>query len=351
MEMLENLPQIEADRADAHALSLMLARALRYIQLQQLSTGELPSYRRAPNGKMEYCFSPFVTTFVHDALACFDPHSAWFEASALAQVAEQHRHWFVRSVSTLRKRMRALIAWQEDAQGTWRFFGHGSGVAPDAATTACAATVLLERRAHVPARQWQAHAQALRRFRSADGLYFSRVEGNGRGDSGMNGDGKRIIRIDRIVNANVLRFLALVGGETIELVKYLQDELAGESLERGSPEYPNPLCFFYVVARAWQQAYLPEQDHVSRALTPHLLSLQADDGSFGGPLSTALALSTMLDLHFVGAALERTRQALAQCAQPWGGWGYEDFLSNGFGSPAWTTALAMSALARAHAVA
>ncbi len=71
-------------------------------------------------------------------------------------------------------------------------------------------------------------------------------------------------------------------------------------------------------------------------------------GGFGGPLSTALAASVLLDLDYEGPELEHALASLRDGLQRWGGWEYEEFLIGGFGSPAWTTALCMVVQARAQ---
>lgn len=81
-------------------------------------------------------------------------------------------------------------------------------------------------------------------------------------------------------------------------------------------------------------------------LTPQIVGRQGPDGAFGGPLSTALALAALLDLGYRGPALAPARTALLNGVDPLGGWGYEDFVIHGFGSPALTTAVALAALVR-----
>ena len=200
-----------------------------------------------------------------------------------------------------------------------------------------------------PPRRWERHAAALERFRAAEGLYFSYVHADGTGYTWMDERGGPIVGFDRVVNANVLRFLALVGIASPEVQAYLMREAATGDFATGSPDYPNPLAFFYTVARAWRQAYLADRATLAAHLTPQILARETDQG-FGGPLSTAMAVSALLDLDYDGPALERAHAALLRMVEPWGGWGYEDFVVHGFGSPAWSTALALVALDRSRAV-
>jgi hypothetical protein len=77
-----------------------------------------------------------------------------------------------------------------------------------------------------------------------------------------------------------------------------------------------------------------------------VLALQDERGGFGGPLSTALAISALVDLGHHGPELRRARAALLGLIGAWGGWAFEAFFPGGGGSLACTTAFAMDALAR-----
>lgn len=322
-----------------------LVRGLAAIRQHQLRTGEIPTYQRDVAGNFEYRRSPFLSTFVHDALGDFDPASPWLRAQNLELIPADYRSWFVRSVARVRQRIRAFIAWQRESNGVWRFFGRGSGMDPDSDDTSCAATVLLESVSARSDRWLQQQVHALRGFRSAKGIYYTWIGCNQRPYNGLD-EHDRPIGFDRIVNANVLRYLALVGEDVGDLVAYLLSEVAAADFRTGSPYYPHPLCFFYMLARTWRQAQLPGMAEFSSSLIAQILSLQQKDGDFGGPLNTALALSALLDLAYTGPALRKATTSLLLKARPDRGWAFQDFFIHGFGSPAWTTALSMSVLAR-----
>ena len=196
------------------------------------------------------------------------------------------------------------------------------------------------------AERWQRHVDALHRFRAGEGLYFSYVHHDRTGYSWMDERGRPIIGFDRVVNANVLRYLGLVGVDAPAVRAHLIAESAAADFAVGSHDYPNPLTFLFMLARAWRQARQPDRPDLSRLLVPRVLALQREDGSFGGPLSTAMAMSALLDFDAGGPALARARAALLAQADPWGGWRYEDFVVHGFGSPGWTSAAAAMVLAR-----
>lgn len=342
--------------ADSWAIGRMLTRGVATILQEQLPTGEIPTYR--PGGAiLEYCRSPFISTFVHDALGYFDMRSPWYLAHAVDLVPRHTQPWFSQVVAEVRRRIRAFLLWQEESDGTWRFFGRGSGIDPDADSTSCAAVALWEASAADLRDRWQRHFRALLCFRSEEGRYFSYVTRDRRGYSWMDEMGRPLIGFDRVVNANVLRYVSLVGGQTDELITYLQDEIAAGEFEQGSHDYPNPLCFFYAAARAWRQANLPGRDQLAASILPQVIRLQTDRGDFGGALSTALATVTLLDLATdshpdseAAAAIARSTAAIVERFQPWGGWDYESFFIRDYGSVSLTTAMSMMALARSREI-
>jgi hypothetical protein len=335
-------------RLDAAAL----CQALDAIRRAQLRTGEIPAFRRAPEGgPPQYLRTLLSTTLVHDALGCFDPRSPWWEERALHPVPEAARGWFVGTAAHVRRRARAFIAWQAEPNGTWRFFGRASGLPPDACTVACAAAALLESPGRTAWERSRRHVEAIARFRSEDGPYHTFAGAHRAAGYGwMDEAGRPLPGFDRVVNAEVLRFLALAGacsaGEVAALTAYLRGELAAAG---PSPLFPNPLCFAFAMARAWRQAQLPDPDGLRSELVPLVRSRQDGSGGFGGPLSTALACAALSWLDHEGPELERGLDSVARERRPGAGWAYEDFVAGGYGSPAWTAALSLAVSARAGA--
>ena len=344
------------DQVSTRVFVQLLMQGAIVIANEQLSTGEIPSYRRAANGSFEYCRSPLVSAFVHDALGLFDRLASGVDWQVLDMMSPYLAQWFPGFITVLRKRIRGFIAWQEEVDGTWRFFGRGSGIDPDACTSACAATALLEQPIIASPKKQQKHLDALLRFRSSEGIYFSYINKDHLGYGWMDEKGGPVIGYDRIVNAAVLRYLGLVGGDIHDLITYLEYQVNEKDFQIGSRNCPNPLCFFYVLARTWCQAQLPGLRKIATVITPHILALQRESGDFGGPLSTAMALSALLDLEYtdvkndpnteIKEALEKAKLFLLRTVRPWGGWEYEDFIVNGYGAPAWSTALSLVVLAR-----
>jgi hypothetical protein len=318
------------------------------IGYEQLATGEIPCFRRTAGGGLDYCQNIFVSTFVHDVLGCFDPRSPLVYPQALDMIPAPSKRWFFSMVSGIRRRIRAFIAWQERMDGTWRFFGHGSGIDPDSCTTACAAAVLLERPVIGPTgKGCQRYLDALKRFRSSEGIYFTFINKDNLGYGWMDKAGYPVVGYDLIVNTLILRYLAMVGGDIDTLTEYVGNGVNSKDFKKKSRIFLNPLCFYYILARTWSQVQLPGLKNLASIITPQILGLQNEAGDFGGPLSTAMALSALLDFEYTeDEAFEEARLSLLRMRQSWGGWEYEDFIINGYGASAWSTALSLMVLAR-----
>lgn len=304
-------------------LSSVMERGLQYLDEEQLPSGEMPNFRLLPNGSWEYCFSPLPTAYIHDALSCFDPLSIWFDNQAVDHVDGASRASFIRVVMRLRRRALRFLAWQQSADLSWRFYGSGSALAPDADLTAVAATALVEVRGRDRARDWSRQTARIRAFQGEDGLY---------------GDSADALRL--VASANVLRYYALTGEASESLERLLEDKLGQESSQTGRVD------FLWTLARACRQGQLPLLARVQEQLLHRLLDRQDSSGGFGGPLSTALAMHALLDLEYEGPELRTGRDALLRRLDPVHGRRYEGFGHDGCGSSAWTTIAIITALAR-----
>ncbi len=193
------------------------------------------------------------------------------------------------------------------------------------------------------------------------GRFFTFVDAAGRGWSTIARDGRRGAGFDRVVNAHVLRFLALAGepgepGDLItELAGWLAEEAARGDLAAGSPDHPDPMVFVHAVSRAFAPTGLPGRAEVAAALVPRVLALERPGGGFGGPFATALALTALLDLaagaegDLLAPLAERLGAlgaTLLEHRPPAGGWAAEGYVRQGGGSPGLTSAFAVAALAR-----
>lgn len=328
-------PEIGSAAREEHRLLVArLARTWTEVGREQLPSGEIRTFFRRP-GMLEYRRVPLVSTLVHDALGCFDPASPWLDTQVLDWLSAFPARGLVAEVSKLRRRIRAFVAWQEECDGTWRYYGRNSGLGPDPCTTACAATSLLENAGHGRRRRFWRHREALARLRTPESC--CRRE-------------SPAFEANRVENAEVLRFLALTGGAADETAELLLRDLDRDGPEGGSERYPETLHFFYVLARAWSQGCLPDRDGLRARLLPRILERRRPDDDYGGQLATALAASALIDLGAAEADVERARLALLRRIAA-GAPGHEGFLHQGGGSRAWTCALSMAALARASVLA
>ncbi len=337
-------PAVEA------ALGARLLAGLETIERGQHPNGEILSYRCERDGSYAYCRSPFVSTVVHDALSCLDPGSPGWRDGSLEIVPAQAQERFGMSVARIRRRIRSFLIWQQEADGLWRFFGRGSGIDPDVATTVGAALALREGHGSRSLLRAEQQSLAIGSFRSASGPFFTFLR-RGRGGYGwMDADGGPVVGFDRVVNAEVLRYLYATGSDQApqaeRLLAWLMEETARGDLTRGTPLFPNPLSFLRVLSRLLADHDLPGAGPLAERLVSALLRLQTAAGGFGGPLSTAVGADALRHLGHTGPALARAGSAVLRGLGARGGWTYEDFVIHGFGAPALTTALSLAFLAR-----
>lgn len=325
-------------------------RGLDAIHTAQLGSGEVLAYAPEPAGGLMYVRAPLFSTFVHEALGCFDPRStAWVERT-LALVDREDRGRFVRAAGFLRRRVRGYLNWQSETDGTWRFFGRASGLPPDAVTTACAAAALLECPGRAARERRARHVEAIERFAGDEGLYHTFLV-DGRGYGWWGGGGEPVEGFEPVVNCEVLRFLLLTGARSASqvepVIRYLREQAAGRRPPDGL--FTSPLVLAAAVARTWSQAALPDAEGLAADLVPRVLAMQDASGGFGGPLATALAVGALLDLGYEGDEVGRGLTAVAGGRLRWGGWAHDDVVAGGHGSPAWTTAVSIAVLARGRA--
>jgi hypothetical protein len=341
---------VGADEVGRRVLGERVLRALRMILWSQHPSGEMLSYRRDQDGRYVQCRSPFVSAFVHDALAPFDPDSPGWVDGSLDVLPPAARDGCTRVVADARRRIRQFLAWQQEAAGNWRFFGRGSGIDPDVATTASAAVALLESYGAQQLERWERQVATVQAFRADSGPYYTFVR-RGRGAYGWTDDaGRPLVGFDRVVNVEVLRYLCRAGLRTepgtVWLADWLRRHMVDDRLEHGTSLFPDPLYFFYAVGRAWAQGNLPGREEVALRLVPALLGLQRGTGEFGGPLSTALGAMALLYLGETGPALDRARLAVLRGLEPQAERPYDDFAVKGTGSPAWAASLSVAFLAQ-----
>ena len=147
--------------------------------------------------------------------------------------------------------------------------------------------------------------------------------------------------VDIAVNANIAYFLSLAVNPLPNLTAFLEQAIQTQNFV--SPYYPDEYPVMYFIARAYQG---PLQDK----LAAFILSKRHSDGSWGTPLHTSLALSS---LYFAGQPLPAEAIAyLLKQQQTDGSWPAEAFCIDPKreqktfynGAAALTTALAVEAI-------
>ena len=336
--------------SSAEVFARRLVRGLDAIVRGQHPSGEMLSFRRDWHGGYTYVRSPFVSTFVHDALAYLDPTSPdWLDGGPDLFPTDLHGE-VVQAIAQLRQRIRGFLIWQQEAAGYWRFFGRGSGIDPDVNSTACASIALLEGHGHRSLRRWERQQALVGSFRAEDGPFFTFLKPRHGGYGWLSDEGLPVVGFDPVANAEVLRFLSRLGTANGPAARFL----AGWLLERtaeladdaGSALYPNPVCFGFVLGRALEEFDGPGGEALRAAVLARTIREQRPDGGFGGPLSTAMGASTLLALGHRGEELAAARLAVLRGRGANDAWAYEDFVVHGFGSPAWSTALSTGFLVR-----
>lgn len=307
----------------------LLRQGLQIIADEQLSNGEIPNYKCMADESWQYCFSPLISTYIYDELSSFDPLSSRFEPYAVERFEKARRLLFLRSVARIRQKIRRFLAWQESSSGGWRFFGQGSGLPPDLDLTACAAAALIDPNNSPLSSATERRMLDLERFRTADALFQS---------LGSRDEGPPSPIAIWMANCNVLRYLAIAGGETETLEAAILDALTA-----GVAALDDALPLHYAAARAWRHGLLASRSTLASCLLP--LALERSHSS-KGPVSAALAVLVLTDL---GASDDAIEPAVSRLLAWWDSplkRKFEAFCTSRCGSPALTAALSMAAIAR-----
>ncbi len=318
-----------------------LLQGLAVVLRCQHPIGEIVAFRHDDQGNHVYRRAPYVSAHVHEALACFDPTVARWESGALDILPRRQRARFEQDVVTLRRRIRGFLLWQQEPEGWWRFHGRGSGLDPDAATTAAAALAVTESHSSRSLRRWERQLAVMGAFAGTDGMFGTFRSTAGSVYGWMDAAGGPVEGADLLVNLEVLRFLvAAAPGDpgTDLLAGRLASAIAAGGLDGGTPLSPDPLTSLRAAARLQRETGL-----LIEAVPSLLTALGA--AAPAGPLGAAMRAQALLDLDAPRADTDAARLAVLRTVRPEGGWGYEDFVLRGYGSPALSSALAIAFLA------
>lgn len=303
-----------------------LHRGLELLQDRQQPHGEIAAFRYRDDslvGFPSFESSPYATTYVLHALE-------QVVHSALATRAVVSRS------KALTARARAFLAEEMEPPGLWRYYSSRNSkcLAPDLDDSACASFALRE--VHDVIRLGLNFRLFLAN-RDENGLFRTFLS------SGAN-------NVDAVVNANVLLYLG-EREETRATGRYLV-EITNEGEVDGASLYGlNELSFAYVLSRAYHQGAAGLAD-CRAALTSRVLERRQQDGSFGDPFDTALAVNSLLNLgRGEPDLLVPTLRSLLAAQGEDGSWPraafFIDFYGGYYGSEELTTAFCLEALARA----
>lgn len=148
--------------------------------------------------------------------------------------------------------------------------------------------------------------------------------------------------VDLAVNSNIAYFLFLNEIEIPNLTKFINSKIA--KTDFFSPYYPSPFPIIYFISRFYKGKY-------KEKIIKYLIDKQQATGSFGNPLYTALAISSLINLGFPVQKLKLSMEYLLknQKNEYWKAYGFcFDPSKNGkkyiSGSSYLTTAFCLEAL-------
>ncbi|QLE45947.1 tetratricopeptide repeat protein (plasmid) [Nostoc sp. C052] len=335
-------------------LDVSIVKAINFLEEEQLFDGEFPTYYMGRLAKENLELSDistysdssiFVTSLILYSLSFLMDSENW--KGKVKRITEK-------GLKFLSKEMQP--------GGVWKYWSSKNEkykmIPPDLDDTCCASHILKKNNISIPKNQGiifeNRNKQGLfytwmlpRSIRSivlnsitfGKGLSFSREFWNltNRND------------ICCVVNANVILYLGEIK-QTKKTIEHLIDLVRQNGEENYPSFYKNKLCFYYMISRAYFNSVL-SLGEVKELVIDKVLNLQSSDGSFGDELSTALAISTLLNFSAPTSSLGKGIESLLKSQQQNGSWqriamygGQLDRES--FGSAALTTGFCVEALAR-----
>jgi hypothetical protein len=156
-------------------------------------------------------------------------------------------------------------------------------------------------------------------------------------------------KLDLVVNANVLLALSLAGRAADDVCARTVQLTRAHAFVEPSPYYPSPLAYTFALSRAWADGGASCLGDAMPVIRAYVLGEQRPAGDWGDDLDTVLATLTLLNAPGNDNAIGRGMQVLFGRQRSDGGWALDPAYIGAslvFGSRAWTTALAIEALAK-----
>jgi hypothetical protein len=155
---------------------------------------------------------------------------------------------------------------------------------------------------------------------------------------------------DSAVNANLLLLQGLVGRPDPVLERFFSLMAQFAAFRALDMYFLRKLALPYLISRCFHDGRVDGLASAMEPLGAFVAACRRRDGGYGGDLDTALALVTLLNCGRDGGLVERGVDRLVARQAEDGGWRGEalfcDFAPSYYGARAFTTALAVEALAR-----
>tara|TARA_Y100000310_G_scaffold148238_1_gene147489 strand:- start:4095 stop:5120 length:1026 start_codon:yes stop_codon:yes gene_type:complete len=285
-------------------------KAIDFLYESQLDYGEFETYACKDRGMTDCYFdsSPFVTTFV---------------LYSIKDVQDSR----VRLMTN--KGISFLLA-EKEPGGIWKYWSSRNykEIEPDLDDTAVISDILRRNRI-----DFEDNSDIIENNRNDEGLFYTWLDKNPEDND-----------VDCAVNTNVLLYL---GENDAEVCSYINNAI--EKDEDCSIYYPDKFSLYYMVSRAFMNNISCFNEN-KNIIIERVLSKQEDDGSFGNPLQTALAVNTLINYGYTETEIDHAIGYLVKHQNNNGSWPKEIFFIGAyfedinFGSEELTTAIVVEAL-------
>lgn len=341
---------------DFHCVSEAFCRGVDFLAEKQLPSGEFTTFLgldRDLAGRI-HDSSPFVTAHVLHAL-----HSV--NQPEIREIARK-------ALSYLKS--------EKEMGGVWRYYSRRQWkhcrIPPDLDDTACASHALRLYGETAPRNEW-----IFRSCRNEDGLYRTWIEPREKRSPlsrlwwvrslgewvakretppkpesmrdlerfQLETDAVPLTDCDPVVNANVLLYLG-DQSDTLPIAAYLENVIKNGPPDGYSLYYHSPISLFYAVSRAYASGATSLQG-LGTMILEKTEAIQQMDGSWGGPLYTAMGVSVLLSFSGDQTKIEKGIAQLLICQSKDGSWRAEAFYSGPtefWGSEELTVATVIEAL-------